>query len=55
MDNPSGFSENSIITGDINKGRLLSIIILFAKMTIYFAKLKEKTPIFFNFKNLLKQ
>ena len=43
-------TENSIITGDINKGRLLSIIILFAKITIYNAKMREKTPNFFNFK-----
>ena len=48
-------SENSIITGDINKSRLISIIILYAKITIYSAKLKDKTPNFFNFKNLLKQ
>ena len=48
-------TENSIITGDINKGRLFTIIILFAKITIYSAKLKEKTPNFFSFKSLLKQ
>ena len=48
-------TENSIITGDINKGRLLTVIILFAKVTIYTAKMNEKTPNFFNFKNLLKQ
>ena len=47
-------TENSIITEDINKGRLLSIIILFAKITIYSAKMREKTPNLFNFKNLLK-
>ena len=48
-------TENSIITGDIHKNRLISIIILYAKITIYSAKLKDKTPNFFNFKNLLKQ
>ena len=48
-------TENRIITGDINKGHLISIILLFAKMTIYSAKLKDKTPNLFNFKNLLKQ
>ena len=48
-------TENSIITGDIHKSRLISIIILYAKITIYSAKLKDKTPNFFNFKNLLKQ
>ena len=42
-------------TGDIHKSRLNSIIILYAKITIYSAKLKNKTPNFFNFKNLLKQ
>ena len=47
-------TENSIVTGDINKGRLLSIIILFAKITIYNARMKDKTPNFFNFINLLK-
>ena len=47
-------TENSIKTGDINKGRLLSIIILFAKITIYNAKIREMTPNFFNFKKLLK-
>ena len=47
-------TENSIVTGDINKSRLLSIIILFAKITIYNARMKEKTPNFFNFINLLK-
>ena len=44
-------TENSIITGDIHKSRIISIIILFAKITIYSAKLKEKPPIFFNFEN----
>ena len=48
-------TENSIITGDIHKSRLISIIILYAKITIYSAKLKNKTPNFFNFKNLLIQ
>ena len=48
-------TENSIITGDIHKSHLISIIILYAKITIYSAKLKNKTPIFFNFKNLLQQ
>ena len=43
-------TENSIITGDINKSCLLTIIILFAKITIYSANLKDKTPNFFNFK-----
>ena len=47
-------TENSIVTGDINKSRLLSIIILFAKITIYNARMKDKTPNFFNFINLLK-
>ena len=42
--NDYAFTENSIITGDIIKGRLLSIIILFAKITIYNAKMREKTP-----------
>ena len=48
-------TENSIITGEINKSRLLTVIILFAKVTIYTAKINEKIPIFFNFRNLLKQ
>ena len=48
-------TKNSIITGDIHKSRLISMIILYAKITIYSAKLKNKTPISFNFKNLLKQ
>ena len=48
-------TENSIITGDINKGRLLSIIILFVKITIYNEKMREKTPNFFNFNFLLKR
>ena len=48
-------TENSIITGDIHKPHLISIIILYAKITIYSAKLKDKTPNLFNFKNLLKQ
>ena len=48
-------TENNIITGDIHKSCLISIIILYAKLTIYSAKLKNKTPNFFNFKNLLKQ
>ena len=48
-------TENNIITGDVNKSCLLSIIILYAKITIYKAKIREKTPNFFNFKNLLKQ
>ena len=48
-------TENNIITGDIHKSSLISIIILYAKITIYSAKLKNKTPILFNFKNLLKQ
>ena len=47
-------TDNSIITGDINKSHLLSIIIQHAKITIYNANIKEKTPNFFNFKNLLK-
>ena len=47
-------TENSIITGDINKGCLLSIIILFAKITIYNAKMREMTPNFLNFKILSK-
>ena len=42
-------TENSLITGDINKGRLLTVIILFAKITIYNAKMREKTPNIFNF------
>ena len=48
-------TENSIITGDINKVCLLTTIILFAKIAIYSAKIKEKTPNFFTFKDLLKQ
>ena len=44
-------TENNIITGDINKGCLLTIIILFAEITIYSAKLKEKTSNFFSFKS----
>ena len=48
-------TENCIITGDINNSRLLTIFILFAKVTIYNAKMREKTPIFFNFKDFLKQ
>ena len=48
-------TENNIITGEINKSRLLTVIILFAKVTIYTAKINEKIPNFFNFKNLLKQ
>ena len=48
-------TENSIITGDIHKSCLVSIIRLYAKITIFPAKLKDKTPNFFNFKNLLKQ
>ena len=38
-------TENNIITGDIKKGRLLTIIILFAKITIYNARMKEKTSL----------
>ena len=48
-------TSNSIITGDIHKSCLISKIILYAKVTIYSAKLKNKTPNFFCFKNLLRQ
>ena len=48
-------TENSMTTGDIQKSCLISIIILYAKITIYSTKLKDKTPNFFNFKNLSKQ
>ena len=48
-------TANSIVTGDIHKSCLISKIILYAKVTIYSAKLKNKTPNFFCFKNLLRQ
>ena len=45
-------TSNSIITGDIHKSCLISKIILYAKVTIYSAKLKNKTPNFFSFKKI---
>ena len=47
-------TENSIITGDIGKDRLISIILLIAKYSIYTAKIKDKIANFFSFKCFIK-
>ena len=44
--------KNGIV---LNKDRLISLFLLIAKVSIHTAKIKDKTPNFFTFKNVLGQ